>query len=93
MSLVAILTSLISGAIGGNIAGMLLKKYDLGTTGDSVAGAIGGAMGGPLTIFMLTRPEALSGVISNIMVSGIGGAIVMIVIGLIKNSMSNRHAH
>jgi uncharacterized membrane protein YeaQ/YmgE (transglycosylase-associated protein family) len=36
--MVSLIIQLLSGAVGGNIAGNLMKKYDLGTLGNSIAG-------------------------------------------------------
>ena len=38
-----LIISLLSGAIGGNLAGGLLKKLSLGTLWNSVVGILGGA--------------------------------------------------
>jgi len=40
--------SLISGGVGGNIAGALLKQFSLGPIGNSIVGILGGAAGGAL---------------------------------------------
>jgi uncharacterized membrane protein YeaQ/YmgE (transglycosylase-associated protein family) len=40
--------SLISGIIGGNIAGSAMKEQSLGTLGNSIAGLVGGGLGGQL---------------------------------------------
>lgn len=40
--LVPILVQLIAGGAGGNVIGQLAKNLSLGTTGNSIAGAIGG---------------------------------------------------
>ncbi len=42
MSLLPLIIQLISGAVGGNLAGTLMKKFSLGTLWNSVAGIIGG---------------------------------------------------
>ena len=44
MSLVPLLIQLVSGAVGGNIAGSLLKNSSLGTLWNSVAGIVGGGV-------------------------------------------------
>ena len=95
MNITSLIIDLISGAAGGNIAGALLKKYNLGTVGNSIAGIVGGGLGGQL-LGMLTggggaAPAAgidLGSIVSNIAGGGIGGAILMIIIGLIKGAMS-----
>ena len=37
--------SLISGAVGGNIAAAVLRDQNLGTVGNSIAGILGGGIG------------------------------------------------
>lgn len=46
--IIGLIISLISGAVGGNIAGSALKEQSLGTLGDSIAGIVGGGLGGQL---------------------------------------------
>ena len=48
MDIVTLLVQLISGAVGGNIAGSLLKKLSLGPVGNSIVGVLGGGLGGVL---------------------------------------------
>lgn len=100
MSFVAIIIQLISGAVGGNIAGAILKNFSLGTTGNSIAGIIGGVVGGQILNAILgpgTMPDAaatgtgsldIGSIISSIGGGGIGGAILMIIIGLIRKAMA-----
>jgi uncharacterized membrane protein YeaQ/YmgE (transglycosylase-associated protein family) len=57
MNVTGIVTDLIAGGVGGNIAGALLKKFDLGPIGKTVAGLIGGVGGGGL-LSMLTAGGA-----------------------------------
>jgi uncharacterized membrane protein YeaQ/YmgE (transglycosylase-associated protein family) len=40
--------SLISGIVGGNLAGSAMKEQSLGTLGNSIAGLVGGGLGGQL---------------------------------------------
>ncbi|MNJ96740.1 hypothetical protein D3C87_144710 [compost metagenome] len=88
----AILTTLISGGVGGNIAGALLKKLNLGPMGNTIAGIVGGFAGGPALVGMV-NPVTTSGMMfSNIAGSGIGGAVLMVVAGLIKNWWDKRSA-
>jgi uncharacterized membrane protein YeaQ/YmgE (transglycosylase-associated protein family) len=42
---VSVLVGAVGGALGGNIGGTLLRKYSLGTAGNSIVGAIGGGIG------------------------------------------------
>ncbi|MFM0636250.1 hypothetical protein PQQ63_06045 [Paraburkholderia metrosideri] len=96
MNLTSLIIQLISGAVGGNVAGSLLSKFNLGPIGNSVAGILGGGLGGQL-VSMLTGAAApgagtggldLSSILSNIGGGGIGGAVLMVVVGLIKAKMS-----
>ena len=43
-----LIISLISGAVGGNLAGGLMKNLSLGTLWNSIAGIAGGGIGGSL---------------------------------------------
>ena len=49
-----------AGAAGGNLAGSLLKQYNLGTLGNSIAGIVGGGLGGQLLGMLIEsgRPAA-----------------------------------
>jgi uncharacterized membrane protein YeaQ/YmgE (transglycosylase-associated protein family) len=98
MSFIPIIIQLISGGIGGNIAGALLKKFNLGPIGNSIAGIVGGVGGGQL-LSLLTGAGAgagaaassgldISSLLSNVGGGGVGGAVVMIIVGLIKAQMS-----
>jgi len=79
MNLVPLIIQLISGAVGGNIAGALLKKFDLGPIGNSIAGIVGGGIGGHL-LGMLTGGGAAaataaagSGLDMSSILSSVGG--------------------
>ncbi len=79
--------SLVTGAVGGNVAGAIFKKLSLGTLGNTIAGLIGGGVGGQLlgTILGASAPTGIGG---NIAGSGVGGLVVMAVVGVIKNAMA-----
>jgi uncharacterized membrane protein YeaQ/YmgE (transglycosylase-associated protein family) len=93
MGIINLLISLISGAVGGNIAGAAMKDKSLGTLGNSIAGIFGGGIGnillqalGIITSAAGTGPT-IGSIIGNIGASGIGGAILLIIVALIKNAM------
>lgn len=98
MNLTAIIIQLISGGVGGNIAGALLKKFNLGPVGNSIAGIVGGVAGGQLLGLLTSGGVAsaaassggfdLSSILSNVGGAGVGGAIVMVIVGLIKAQMN-----
>ena len=45
MDITSLLIQLVSGAVGGNVGGALLKNISLGPVGNSIAGIIGGPLG------------------------------------------------
>ena len=51
-----LIVQLVSGAIGGNLAGSLMKNLSLGTLWNSVSGIVGGFAGGKI-LEMLTGAE------------------------------------
>ena len=86
-----LIINLISGAVGGNVAGGLMKNLSLGTMGNSIVGIIGGGAGGAL-LGMLgidTGGGAMdvSGIIGSIASGGVGGGVLMAIIGVIKNAL------
>jgi hypothetical protein len=95
--MLAIIIQLLSGAVGGNLAGNLLKKYDLGTLGNSIVGILGGGLGGQL-LGMLTGAAGgaggmdLGSIISSIAGGGVGGAVLMAIIGMIRTAMTKKTA-
>jgi uncharacterized membrane protein YeaQ/YmgE (transglycosylase-associated protein family) len=87
----ALIIDLIGGAIGGNLAGGLLKKLSLGTLWNSVVGIIGGGLGGQIlsALGVMTSQGGLDigSIIGNIIGSGVGGGVLLAIVGLIKNAM------
>ena len=47
--IIGLIISLITGAVGGNIAGGVFKEQSLGPIGNSIAGIVGGGVGGQLS--------------------------------------------
>jgi uncharacterized membrane protein YeaQ/YmgE (transglycosylase-associated protein family) len=96
MDMVGLIIQLISGAVGGNIAGALLKNYDLGPLGNSIVGILGGGLGGQL-LGMLgvggTGAAASSldigAIVSSIAGGGVGGGVLMAIVGLIRQQMKS----
>jgi uncharacterized membrane protein YeaQ/YmgE (transglycosylase-associated protein family) len=82
-----LIIQLISGAVGGNVAGALLKKWSLGPLGNSIVGILGGGLGGQLLGMLGIGGAAGGGILSSIAGGGVGGAVLMIIIGLIKQAM------
>src|SRR6516165_4182162 len=95
MNIISLIIEIISGAIGGNVAGAAMKESSLGTLGNSIAGIVGGGLGGTL-LQSITGNAATGGsldlatILSNVAGGGVGGAILMAVIGLVKNQMAKK---
>jgi len=47
-SLIPMIINLVSGAVGGNVAGKLFKSINMGTLWNSILGIVGGGLGGQL---------------------------------------------
>ncbi|MDD8012478.1 MAG: hypothetical protein PHX05_03275 [Acidobacteriota bacterium] len=92
--MVNIIIQLISGALGGNGAGALMKKLSLGTIGNSIVGILGGGIGGQLLGLLGMAPAAasgggldLSGIIASVLSGGVGGGVLMAIVGAIKKAL------
>lgn len=83
--------NLLGGAVGGNVAGAALKKLSLGTVGNSIVGILGGGLGGQLlnSLGVLGAQGGsafdLGNIAGNVLSSGAGGAILLAIVGWIKN--------
>jgi uncharacterized membrane protein YeaQ/YmgE (transglycosylase-associated protein family) len=93
MDIISLIISLISGAVGGNVAGAVLKDQSLGTLGNSLAGILGGGAGS-MILQVLGILSASGGgldlgtVLGNIASGGVGGGLLMVVIALIKGILA-----
>jgi uncharacterized membrane protein YeaQ/YmgE (transglycosylase-associated protein family) len=82
----ATIVSLICCAIGGNLGGLVLKKFSLGPLWNSVVGIVGGGIGGQvLGMFGLGGGNEIVGGLAS---GGVGGMVLMVIVGLIKKAMS-----
>jgi hypothetical protein len=96
MNLISLIIEAVSGAVGGNIAGAAMKENSLGAAGNSIAGIVGGGLGGTLLQSVLGGAAADGGsldmttMLSNIAAGSVGGAILMAIIGIIKNAMAKK---
>lgn len=89
-----LIISLISGAVGGNLAGALLKKLNLGPIGNSILGLLGGGLGGQL-LHAIQGGTAATGtdagsIIGNILSSGVGGGVLTAIAGYIKTNFISK---
>lgn len=95
MDITTLIIQLISGAAGGNIVGTLLKNLSLGTLGNSLAGIIGGGLGGQILQSVLhLAPAAAAGgldlgsIVSQVAGGGVGGGVLMVIIGLLRKAFA-----
>jgi len=97
-ALLPLIIQLVAGLIGGNAAGSALKEKSLGTTGNSIAGGIGGIVLGQILQAIMgggvgDAGAAMSGmdlgkIVTDIVGGGAGGAILTAIVGMIKNQGS-----
>ena len=96
MNIINLIISLVSGAVGGNAAGAAMKEKSLGVAGNSLAGILGGGIGGAILQALGIGGAAASGgmdlssIIGSIASGGVGGGVVMAVIAMIKNAMAKK---
>lgn len=88
-----LIVQLIAGAVGGNVAGAAMKEQSLGTLGNSIAGIVGGGIGGQILAAIVPALAGGAGmdigsIVGNVAGGGVGGAILMVIVGLIKKQMA-----
>ena len=99
MDVTSLLIQLVSGAVGGNVAGALMKKFTLGTVGNSIVGILGGGLGGQILGWLglggagaaaagATGSMDIGSIVANIGAGGVGGGVLMAIIGAIRGKMS-----
>jgi uncharacterized membrane protein YeaQ/YmgE (transglycosylase-associated protein family) len=94
MDIGTLVIQIISGAVGGNVAGAVLKKFSLGTLGNSLVGILGGGLGGQLLSalgFGVTGAGSgsldVGSIVASIASGGVGGGVLLTLIGLVKQAM------
>jgi len=96
MDITSLIVEAVSGAVGGNVAGAAMKDKSLGTIGNSIAGIVGGGLGGTILQSVMGSAAAGGGgmdmqsILANVGGGGVGGAILMIIVGIIKAQMSKQ---
>jgi uncharacterized membrane protein YeaQ/YmgE (transglycosylase-associated protein family) len=60
-TIINLIIQLIAGAIGGNAVGAAAKNVNLGTAGNTVAGAVGGIAGGSLLTSLIPMLQGATG--------------------------------
>jgi hypothetical protein len=104
MEMLNLLIGLISGAVGGNVAGAAAPDKSLGTLGNSISGLLGGGLGSFLlqaagllshtattaTTTAQTNGFDIASILGDIGGGGVGGAVLTLIAGLIKNAMDKK---
>ena len=91
MDYALLILQLISGALGGNVAGALLKNQSLGTFGNAIAGVVGGGIGGQLLeLAFRTTVGGLdqTSIITQILGCGFSGGLLVAIVGVARNAMA-----
>lgn len=83
-----LIIQLITGALGGNAAGALLKNYSLGPLLNTVVGLIGGA--GGANLLEKLNINLGSGFVNDVAGAGTGGAVLLIIVGIIKSVLAKK---
>lgn len=93
-----LIIQLIAGAVGGNVAGKGVKSLDLGTLGNSIAGILGGGIGGQILQAVLGAGAAgaagtaggldIGAIIQSIASGGVGGGVLLAIISLVRNALA-----
>jgi hypothetical protein len=97
-TLMNLLIQLVGGAIGGNGAGAALKNFNLGPIGNTIAGAIGGGVGGQLLTMIMPMLAGAGGhmdvgaMAGQLIGGGVAGGILTAIVGAVKNGMSGAPA-
>ena len=81
-ALMPIITQLIAGAVGGNVAGAALKQQAVSAIVRTIVGAIGG-IGGGFLLQMLGGEAGLSGLVANGIGGLVGGGVLTAIVGAV----------
>lgn len=88
----ALIINLICGALGGILTGKVVKGIDLGTLWNSIAGIVGGGLGGQILGSFGVDTAAggmdVGSIIGSIASGGVGGGVLMAIVGLIKKALA-----
>ncbi len=93
-NMLPLIIQLASGAVGGNVAGSLMKKFSMGTLVNSILGIVGGGLGGQL-LGMLGMNVATGGVdvksvVGSLASGGVGGGALLAIVGIIKSALARK---
>jgi hypothetical protein len=97
MDPISLLLPLLSGAAGGNIIGGVLKNFNLGSAGNTLAGLVGGGLGSTILSSLMGAGGAAAGLdgdtnalISQILGGGVGGGAITMLIAMLQGLFQKR---
>ncbi|MEM1226109.1 MAG: hypothetical protein AAGJ40_10440 [Planctomycetota bacterium] len=90
MNLGALIIQLATGAFGGNLVARFFRKLDLGLVGNSIAGILGGGLGGQLLgmIGIGAGPSGsldVTAILGSVASGGVGGGVLLMIVGFVKS--------
>ena len=90
----SLIIQLISGAVGGIVAGSLMKNASLGAVLNSIIGILGAGLGGQLLVMLgVGGAEAagsmdIASIITQVAGGGIGGGVLLAIVVTIKSAIA-----
>jgi uncharacterized membrane protein YeaQ/YmgE (transglycosylase-associated protein family) len=98
MDILPLITVIVSGAIGGNLAGSFMPKVSMGKITNTIVGAIGGGLGGYLFDMVGMSGSGVPGsgandfrnIATTFFAGSLSGGTVMLIIGYVKQMMSKK---
>lgn len=95
MDLISLLLPFFSGAAGGNLVGGVLKNFNLGSLGNSLAGLVGGGVGSLILGNLLGMPMPTAGadpdgaaLLGQILGGGAGGGVLTIIVAILQKMLA-----
>ncbi len=92
-----LIISLISGAVGGNLAGGVMKNLNMGVLMNSILGIVGGGLGGQLMGLVgadaVTEAAGAVGgldivsILTQVASGGVGGGALLAIVGVVRNQL------
>lgn len=85
-----LIIQLISGLVGGNLAGAQLKEKSLGPIGNSLSGLVGGGLGGQILSALLGLGATAAGgldigsIVGQLAGGGVSGAVLTAIVAILK---------
>lgn len=95
MEIVGLLVDVVSGAVGGNLAGLAWREKSLGIWGNTIVGIIGGAIGtyfmhqADILSYLTMDTLSVPSILGAIGVSAFFGAVLTGIVGVIKGAMKS----